>query len=114
MFINVKIEERDNTFWCLTTGMHVEFKWENKHLTWSRMRQLHQNQNLPWLRIGDYNEIQFLHEKGGGNPKPIQYMQAFQNEMDDCELQDLDFVGGGRGVSHGTKPELRNDWTDVS
>lgn len=57
------------------------------------MRQLHQNLNIPWLLIGDLNEIQFLHEKEGGNPRPIQYMQAFQECIDDCELHDLGYVG---------------------
>ena len=37
MFIDVGIEGSDNVSWCLT-GMYGEFKWANKHLTWSRMR----------------------------------------------------------------------------
>lgn len=57
------------------------------------MRQLHQNHNLPWIMIRDHNEIQFLHEKQGGNPCSQQYMQAFQNAIDDCRLRDLGFVG---------------------
>ena len=57
------------------------------------MRQLHQSHNLSWLLIGDLNEIQFLHEKEGGNPRPLQYMQAFQDAIDECELHDLGFVG---------------------
>ena len=64
MFIDVRIEGNNNLSWRLT-GMYGEFKWENKHRTWSRMRQLHQNNNLPWLLLGDLNEIQFLHEKEG-------------------------------------------------
>lgn len=77
MFIDVKIEDSNNNSAWRLTGMYGEFRWANKHLTWSRMRQLHQSQNLPWLLVGDLNEIQFLHEKEGGNPRPMQYMQAF-------------------------------------
>lgn len=42
--------------------------------------------------LDDLNEIQFVHEKGE-NPRPVQYMQAFQEAIDDCELHDLDFIG---------------------
>ncbi|XP_073353800.1 uncharacterized protein [Aegilops tauschii subsp. strangulata] len=92
MFIDVKIEEANNVVWRLT-GMYGEFRWENKHMTWSRMRQLHQNLKLPWILLGDLNEIQYLHEKDGGNPRPIQYMQAFQQVIEDCEMHDLGFIG---------------------
>ena len=39
------------------------------------------------------NEIQFLHEKEGGNPRPQQYMHAFQAAIEDCELRDMEYVG---------------------
>lgn len=65
MFIDVQIKCNGGATWRLTS-MYGEFKWENKHQTWSRMRQLKQKSNLPWLLIGDLNEIQFLHEKEGG------------------------------------------------
>ena len=92
MFIDVKIEERNNVFWRLT-GMYGEFCLENKHLTWSSIRQLHQTLSIPWLLIGDLNEIQSLHEKEGDNPRPQQYMMAFQTAIEDCELRDRGFVG---------------------
>ena len=63
MFIDVIIEDNNNNPVWRLTGMYGEFRSANKHLTWSRMRQLHQAYNLPWLLIGDLNEIQFLHDK---------------------------------------------------
>ena len=90
MFIDVKVKIGD-TFWRLT-GMYGELRWEEKFKTWDRMRRLHQNLSLPWLLIGDLNEIQFLHEKEGGNPRPKQYMQEFQQAIDDCNLRDLGFI----------------------
>ena len=52
-----------------------------------------ESNNLPWLLVGDLNEIQFLSEKEGGNPRPPQYMEAFQNAIDDCGLRDLGYIG---------------------
>ena len=57
------------------------------------MRRLHQNPNFPWLMIGDLNEILFLHEKEGGNPRPHQYMVSFQSAIEDCNLRDLGYLG---------------------
>lgn len=92
MFIDVKVEDVDGSCWRLT-GMYGDFRWENKHKTWERMRRLHQLHDLPWLLIGDLNEIQYLNEKEGGNPRPQQYMQAFQSAINDCELSDLGYLG---------------------
>ena len=73
MFIDIKIK-CGSLLWRFT-GMYGDFRWEDKHKTWDRMRRLHQNYSLPWLLMGDVNEIQFLHEKEGGNPRPQRYMQ---------------------------------------
>lgn len=112
MFIDVKIEDSNNNSAWRLTGMYGEFRWANKHLTWSRMRQLHQSQNLPWLLVGDLNEIQFLHEKEGGNPRPMQYMQAFQEAIDDCELHDLGFLGDPFTWRRAVAGGYEKDWTE--
>ena len=83
MFIDVMITDTSDNTWRLT-DMYGEFK--NKHKTWDRMRALHQSQCQPWLLVGDLNKMQFLQEKEGGNPRPQQYMTAFQNSIDDCNL----------------------------
>ena len=92
MFIDVRVTEEQNNEWRLT-GMYGEFRWEHKHRTWERMRRLHHNNTLPWLLIENLNEIQILHEKEGGNPRPHQYMHAFQAAIEDCELRDMGYVG---------------------
>ena len=51
------------------------------------------NHNLPWILIGDFNEILFSHEKEGGNNRPQGYMQAFRQALNDCDLEDLGFSG---------------------
>ena len=73
--------------------MYGDFRWEDKHKTWDRMRRLHQNYSLPWLLMGDLNEIQFLYEKEGGNPRPQRYMEEFQTIIEDCDLRDMGFIG---------------------
>lgn len=92
MFIDVQVEDERHSVWRCT-GMYGEFRWAHKYKTWERMRCLHQDNNMPWLLIGDLNEIQFLSGKEGGNPRPPQYTQAFQSVIDDCELWDMGYIG---------------------
>ena len=92
MYIDVTVEDSNSLLWRIT-GMYGEFRWENKYKTWDLMRRLHHAHNLPWLLSGDLNKIQSLHEKEGGNPRPQQYMHAFQNAIDDCEIRDMVFLG---------------------
>jgi hypothetical protein len=91
-YIDVKIIESPQRVWRLT-GIYGEPRWEDKYKTWDRLRVLNGNHNLPWVVIGDFNEIAFSHEKYGGNPRPTAFMQAFRDVLDDCNLHDPGFVG---------------------
>ena len=91
-YIDVRIVEEANKEWRFT-GMYGEFKWEEKYTTWDRIRSIHQNNSLPWLIMGDLNEILFDSEKEGGRVRPERYMKAFRDTLDDCNLTDVGYVG---------------------
>jgi hypothetical protein len=48
---------------------------------------------MPWVVIGDFNEILFSNEKEGGDPRPDHIMQAFRDALSNCNLHDLGFLG---------------------
>jgi hypothetical protein len=73
--------------------MYGEPRWQDKYKTWDKMRELKHDSNLPWLILGDFNEIMFSHEKEGGNQRPAAFMQAFRDALMDCDLEDLGFQG---------------------
>jgi endonuclease/exonuclease/phosphatase family metal-dependent hydrolase len=54
---------------------------------------LHGQMSLPWLVLGDFNEILFNYEKEGGRPRSLQAMQAFHVALTDCELEDMGYIG---------------------
>jgi hypothetical protein len=91
-YIDVRVEKNSEKIWRLT-GMYGEPRWEDKYKTWDRMRELKQRSNLPWVMIGDFNEILYTHEKEGGNPRPQNYMQAFRDALSDCDFEDMGFSG---------------------
>ena len=74
-------------------GFYGEPRWQDKHLTWQCLRDLNDTVNLPWLVMGDINEILYPFEKEGGNPRPQHFMQAFRQALDDCNLTDFGYVG---------------------
>jgi endonuclease/exonuclease/phosphatase family metal-dependent hydrolase len=80
---------------------------------------LHGQHNLPWAIIGDFNEILFSHEKEGGNPRPLNFMHAFQDTLSDCALEDLGFVGDpftwkrGRIRERLDRVVINNAWSDM-
>ena len=49
--------------------------------------------NLPWVVMGDFNEIMFAGEKLGGNPRPEWQMNQFYEVLNKCHLCDLGYIG---------------------
>jgi hypothetical protein len=91
-FIDVVFETLCGSRWRLT-GFYGEPAWEDRHQSWSSLRDLSSRPLLPWLVLGDFNEILFSDEKEGGNPRPARMMQEFRDCLMDCELHDMGYVG---------------------
>jgi hypothetical protein len=51
------------------------------------VRELNSNSNLPWVHIGDINEISFSRDMDGSMPWPTASMQAFRDGLDDYSLR---------------------------
>ncbi|KAL6130625.1 hypothetical protein ACLB2K_069004 [Fragaria x ananassa] len=64
-----------------------------RHLTWDLLRDLYDVSTIPWVVIGDFNEIVQDNEKDGGVPQNLNQMMRFQSALDDTELLDLGFQG---------------------
>uniref|UniRef100_A0A8R7TV42 Exo_endo_phos domain-containing protein n=1 Tax=Triticum urartu TaxID=4572 RepID=A0A8R7TV42_TRIUA len=79
-FIDVFVGSGVENYWRLT-GYYGEPKWDDKHLTWSRLRELKAVADMPWMVIGDLNEIMFSFEKEGGNDRPAHFMRAFREAL---------------------------------
>ena len=49
--------------------------------------------SLPWLVIGDFNDLTGMFEKEGGSFRPRQQMMNFVETIDYCRLKDIVFIG---------------------
>ncbi|KAA3478601.1 reverse transcriptase [Gossypium australe] len=61
--------------------------------SWKLLRHLSNYCSLPWVVIGDFNEILKSHEKRGGRLRSERQMLDFRMALEDCNLFDLGFIG---------------------
>lgn len=61
--------------------------------SWNLLRRLREDQLLPWLVGGDFNEIAFSYEKSDGRLRSERRMDMFRSALMDCDLSDLGYQG---------------------
>ncbi|XP_074265127.1 uncharacterized protein LOC141587551 [Silene latifolia] len=64
----------------------------DRHLSWELLKVLEKQSTLPWLCIGDFNEILYSTEMKGGSRAQWQ-MNNFQAAVDECGLKDVGWEG---------------------
>ena len=57
--------------------------------SWARLSQLAVVSNLPWLCVGDFNEILSVTEKQGGVQRPSRQIDKFRCCINSCGLMDI-------------------------
>lgn len=62
-------------------------------LSWELLVLLHSHSDLPWLCMGDFNEIVEIWEKWGRVPRAEWQMKDFCQAITQCNLRDLGFHG---------------------
>ena len=90
--INVVVNPGIDDAWYFM-GFYGAPKVANQEDSWSVLRHLSSQFNLPWVCIGDFNEITKLSEKLGGALRPEFQMQNFRDCLDVCGLKDLGYSG---------------------
>jgi hypothetical protein len=60
---------------------------------WNLLRALSIRSNLPWVCIGDFNDLLQLEDKKGDNPHLLSLLQGFRNIVEDCNLIDISLMG---------------------
>ncbi|CAL9021651.1 unnamed protein product [Prunus brigantina] len=78
--------------WRLT-GFYGHPVTAERHKSWELLSRLGSASSLPWVCIGDFNEILAAHEKLGGAVRNERQMQNFRQAIDSCGLKDLGYRG---------------------
>lgn len=82
--------KQEGVVWHLI-GFYEHPKTSRRGKSWDLLRQLHASFSLPWLLLGDFNEILLPNEYWGSGSKPYNQIAEFTRLVEDCLLMDLGF-----------------------
>jgi hypothetical protein len=91
--INAIIRTADNDVPWKLTGFYGHPDPSKRMESWSLLSFLKNFAPIPWLCVGDFNEITHQAEKSGACRRRESQMEGFCNALDDCHLGDLGFTG---------------------
>lgn len=75
------------------TGIYGEPNRARREEIWDLLRSLNTMEDIPWVLIGDMNNVLKQTDKRGGNPYPQRLLNGFQGALDDCDLHDVNLEG---------------------
>ena len=75
------------------TGFYGEPVRARRKESWRLLRFLRNQTDLPWLCVGDFNEVLHEDEQMGGNDREEWCMEGFREAVDYCSFSDLGFRG---------------------
>ncbi|KAK3195392.1 hypothetical protein Dsin_026702 [Dipteronia sinensis] len=90
--IDVNIKEKYRQLWRFT-GFYGHPDRSQRKLSWTFLRRLAGMSSLPWVCMGDFNEVLRDDEKLGGNEKRWREMSDFREALEEANLKDVGFIG---------------------
>lgn len=79
---------------------------QRKH-SWQLLKRLANNCNLPWLCLGDFNEIMDVKEKWGGIEQSVSQINSFKLAIEEAGLIDLGYSSNQFTWSKGRDKDQR-------
>ena len=79
-------------YWILTC-IYASPRFIERKLLWGNLANVASLHNLPWVMLGDFNELLSNVDKSGGNPVNMSRALLFKDCLDSCGLIDLGFHG---------------------
>ncbi|KAL8155863.1 hypothetical protein AgCh_001059 [Apium graveolens] len=104
--------------WRLT-GLYGEPNRSLRENTWNLMRILKDRSNLPWVLMGDFNNVTSQADKRGGLAYPNRLVEGFQSAISDCNMFEIDLLGHqftwerGRGTDNWAEVRLDRAFGDT-
>ena len=74
-------------------GFYGHLDTHQRHESWKLLTSLHHQYKLPWLYLGDFNEIVSMSEKWGRAQRSQNQMDGFRNVINLCNFRDLGYNG---------------------
>lgn len=91
--IDAFVRETENPSTWRITCFYGHPETHKRYESWRLLSFLHSQYHLPWLCLGDFNEILSMHEKSGGPVRSQHQMDGFRNIVNFCGFSDLGYCG---------------------
>ncbi|XP_075640297.1 uncharacterized protein LOC142612050 [Castanea sativa] len=88
----IVIEEQSKKQWRFT-GFYGHPKTNKRLESWRLLEELSTRSSLPWICMGDFNEIMQGREREGGNTLPKWQMNNFCEAVNRSNLRDIGYIG---------------------
>ena len=75
----------------LISAIYASPKFKNRCILWDNLKKVSDHHNLPWILMGDFNDVLEESEKFGGNSLSVRKVREYRECMDHCNLLDLGF-----------------------
>ncbi|XP_031127477.1 uncharacterized protein LOC116029567 [Ipomoea triloba] len=119
--VDVEVSIADLEVWRMT-GFYGFPERTMRSASWDQLRTLVSRSTLPWVVVGDFNDLLFQHEKRGGIPHPHNLLRGFGEVVEECGLAQLPMNGyqftweRGKGTTEWMEERLDKvlagaDWT---
>ena len=87
--VSVKVKG-SNTLWLLSAIYASPRRFECRIL-WNNLSMIVELHNLPWVMVGDFNDILSCDEKWGGNKPVASRIREFRDCLNACSMLDMGF-----------------------
>nr|AFP55574.1 non-ltr retroelement reverse transcriptase [Rosa rugosa] len=94
-YVDTVVSFLSDAFVCKITWMYGNPHDNEKRAFWRLMYSRFPVQSLPWLVLGDFNEVLDPSEKWGGGPPLPWRIKLFRDFLNNGHLRDLHFKGPG-------------------
>ncbi|XP_019190157.1 PREDICTED: uncharacterized protein LOC109184594 [Ipomoea nil] len=109
--VDIEVSVHGFSKWCMT-GFYGLPQRTRRNESWEMLRSLAPRSNLPWVVIGDFNDLLYQHEKRRGNPHPDSLLRGFGETIEDRGLSQMAMQGYPFTWERGKEQwiGLRNGW----
>ncbi|XP_022723781.1 uncharacterized protein LOC111280610 [Durio zibethinus] len=91
--IHATIKVKSNNFSWLISAIYASPRYNERLFLWENLKTVASHHDLPWLVLGDFNEVLNGEDKKGGRPVSLVRSGAFKDCLIFCHLADLGFSG---------------------
>lgn len=89
--LHCKVTVKNSSF--ILSAIYASPTYALREKLWSNLSKTFSCFNLPWIIMGDFNDISYPREKFGRCPPSRKKIETFNNFLNSCNLIDLGFSG---------------------